>query len=152
MAQDEGIASLRHRVSALVEQEGALLTQAFELSRNGGDRSGVDALFARVQAIQVERNNLKKQIGNVLGTHRLHVASEVWRPGVYDFRHQGGGESVRVRVQQGPLGLQVVLPGQADAVAIETLQGSFDGPLAVDDAAAHPEAPAPRVARREKRN
>jgi hypothetical protein len=152
MAQDESIASLRHRVSALVEQEGALLTQAFELSRNGGDRGGVDALFARVQAIQVERNNLKKQIGNVLGTQRLHVASEVWRPGVYEFRHQGGGEGVRVRVQQGPLGLQVVLPGQADAVAIETLQGSFDGPLAVDDAAAHPEPPAPRAGRREKRS
>jgi hypothetical protein len=124
-------------MSALVEQESVLLTQAFDLSRGGGDRSGVDALFARVQAIQVERNGLKKQIGNALGTHRLHAASEVWRVGVYDYRQEVGGESVRVRVAQGPLGLQVLFPDRARAVSIETMEGTFDGPLAVDDAATH---------------
>jgi hypothetical protein len=139
MAEDNSISSLRSRVSALVEQEGALLTRAFELSRAGGDRRGVDALFARVQAIQVERNSLKKQIGNVLGTQRLHVASEVWRPGIYDYRNQADGEVIRVRVATGPLGLQVLFPGRTKAASIETLNGTFDGPLAVDDAAAHPE-------------
>ena len=54
MGQDISIATLRSRVSALVEQESVLLTQAFELSRGGGDRRGVDALFAQVQAMQVE--------------------------------------------------------------------------------------------------
>ncbi|MCC2673229.1 MAG: hypothetical protein K0R58_176 [Ramlibacter sp.] len=149
MGQDNNIASLRSRVSELVEQEGALLTQAFELSKAGGDRSGVDALFARVQTIQVERNNLKKQIGNVLGTHRLHEAAEVWKLGVYDYREEVGGDSVRVRVMQGPIGLQVVVPGRDAAVNIATLHGTFDGPLAVDDSASHEEAPqAPAASRR----
>lgn len=139
MGQDQSISALRSRVAALVEQEGVLLTQAFDLSRSGGDRSGVDALFAQVQAIQVERNSLKKQIGNILGTQRLHLASEVWRPGVYDYR-LGGGDSMRVRITRGPLGLQVCIPGQRDPVRIETLEGSFDGPLAVDDDATHQDA------------
>ena len=78
MGQDISIATLRSRVSALVEQESVLLTQAFELSRGGGDRRGVDALFAQVQAMQVERNSLRKQIGQVLGSQRLHEAAEVW--------------------------------------------------------------------------
>jgi hypothetical protein len=137
MGQDESIAALRSRLSALVEQEGVLLTRAFDLSRQGGDRRGVDALFAQVQAIQVERNTLKKRIGNIIGTHRLHVASEVWRLGVYDYAQEVGGKSVRVRVTRGPLGLQVVIPDRRDAVSIETLHGTFDGPLAVDDAATH---------------
>lgn len=140
MGQDESIAALRSRLCALVEQEGALLTQAMDLSRGVGDRRGVDALFAQVQAIQVERSSLKKRIGNILGTHRLHMASEVWRLGIYDYRHEVGDESVRVRVTRGPLGLQVLMPGKRDAVSIETLKGSFDGPLAVDDAAAHQDA------------
>jgi hypothetical protein len=151
MGQDTSIANLRSRVTALVEREGALLTQAFELSKAGGDRSGVDALFAQVQAIQVERNSLKKQIGNVLGTHRLHEAAEVWKLGVYEYRHEVGGDCVRVRVTKGPLGLQVLMPGKADAVNIETLHGTFDGPLAVDDAAAHEEpAEAPKPSRRRR--
>lgn len=144
MAQDESIATLRCRVSALVEQEGALLTQAFDLSRAGDDRRGVDALFARVQAIQVERNSLKKQIGNILGTHRLHMAPEVWRPGIYDYREEVGGDRVRVRVTSGPLGLQVLIPGEREPVRLETLPGTFDGPLAVDDDEAHQEASDPR--------
>jgi hypothetical protein len=144
MGQDQSIAELRSRVAALVEEEGVLLTQAFDLSRAGGDRRGVDALFAQVQAIQVERNSLKKQIGNILGTQRLHVASEVWRPGVYDYRHVGG-DTVRVRITRGPLGLQVFMPGKRDAVRIELLEGSFDGPLAVDDDAAHQEVAAPQT-------
>jgi hypothetical protein len=144
MAEDNSISSLRSRVCALVEQESALLTEAFELSRGGGDRRGVDALFARVQAIQVERNSLKKQIGNVLGTHRLHVAAEVWRPGVYDYRSEVGGDLVRVSITTGPIGLQVLMPGQRKPVSIETLQGTFDGPLAVDDAAAHQGAVGPQ--------
>jgi hypothetical protein len=78
----------------------------------------------------------------VLGTHRLHVAAEVWRPGVYDYCHEVGGASMRVRVTQGALGLQVLLPDQGDAVRIETLKGTFDGPLAVDDAATHQDAAA----------
>jgi hypothetical protein len=137
MAEDNSISSLRSRVCALVEQESALLTEAFELSRAGGDRRGVDALFARVQAIQVERNGLKKQIGNVLGTHRLHVAAEVWRPGVYEYRSEAGGELMRVSITSGPIGLQVLMPGQRKPVSIETLHGTFDGPLAVDDPVAH---------------
>lgn len=133
MGQEEDIGALRSRVSALVEQESGLLNRAFELSRAGGDRRGVDALFAQVQAIQVERSSLKKRIGEVLGTRRLHMGSEVWKPGVYDFRPAAGGESVRVRVTTEPLGLKVLMPGRAEAVRIETLEGSFDGPLAVDD-------------------
>jgi hypothetical protein len=144
MGEDDSITALRSRVAALVEQEGALLTRAFDLSRAGGDRQGVEALFAQVQAIQVERNGLKKQIGNILGTHRLHEASEVWRPGVYDYRHEVGRESVRVRVTRGALGLQVLMPGQREPVRIETLRGTFDGPLAVDDSAAHQDAADPR--------
>lgn len=146
MAQDESIATLRSRVSALVEQESVLLTQAFELSREGADGRSVDALFARVQAIQVERNGLKKRIGNVLGTHRLHEAGEVWQLGVYDYRREVGGDVMRVRVTRGPIGFQVHLPHRADAVNIETLQGTFDGPLAVDDAAAHEKTPVPGAA------
>lgn len=142
MEQDTSISALRARVSELVEQEGALLSRAFELSRAGGDRSGVDALFAQVQAIQVERNVLKKQIGQVLGTHRLHEASEVWRLGVYDYRQEVGGDSVRVRVTSGPLGLQVLVPGRRDPVRIESLTGTFDGPLAADDDVA--DAPPPQ--------
>lgn len=141
MGEEQSIASLRSRVAALVEEEGALLTQAFELSRAGGDRSGVDGLFAQVQAIQVQRNLLKKRIGDVLGSQRLHAASEVWKPGIYVYSHEVAGSSVRVRVEKGPLGLQVRLPGEADAVGIETLKGTFDGPVVGDDpgpdAAAH---------------
>ncbi|TFZ00127.1 hypothetical protein [Ramlibacter humi] len=128
----EDLVALRSRVSALVEQESGLLNQAFELSRAGGDRRGVDALFAQVQAIQVERGALKKRIGEVLGTQRLHMASEVWRPGVYDYRPAGGGDSVRVRVTADALGLQAAMPDRREPVRLETLNGMFDGPLAVD--------------------
>ena len=149
MGQEKSIAVLRSRVSALVQEEAALLTQAFEISRNGGDRAGVDALFAQVQALQVERVSLKRELGGMLGTYRMHEASEVWRPGVYDYRREVGAPTVRVRVTTGPLGLQVTLPDRRDPVRIETLEGSFDGPLAGDDAqpapveraAARPRAP-----------
>jgi hypothetical protein len=130
MGPDINISALRSRVTELVEQEGELLTQAFELSKAGADRRGVDALFARVQAIQVERNNLKKQIGNVLGMQRLHEAAEVWKLGVYNYCQEVGGECVRVRVTTGPLGLQVIFPDKPDGVSIERLRGTFDGPLA----------------------
>lgn len=147
MGQEESIGALRSRVTELVEQEGVLLTQAFDLSRGGGDRQAVEALFARVQAIQVERNGLKKRIGNILGTHRLHEAAEVWRPGIYDYRQEVGGEVLRIRVTRGPLGMQVMLPDHKRAVSIESLEGTFDGPLAVDDDATHqdtdPQAGAP---------
>lgn len=135
MGQDQSIASLRSRVSALVAQEGLLLTQAFALNRAGGERQGVDALFARVQALQVERNSLHKQIAALLGAHRLHTASEVWKLGDYDYCEEVGGASERVRVTKGPLGLQVRLPGRQDAVRIEALHGTFDGPLGADGAA-----------------
>ena len=138
MVEEKGIAALRSRVSALVEEEARLLTRAFEMSRNGADRRGVDTLFAQVQAIQVERNRVKKELGNVLGTHRMHVASEVWREGAYDYRAQIGAPPVRVRVTSGPLGLQVRMPGRAEPVRIELLEGSFDGPLSADDADAVP--------------
>jgi hypothetical protein len=146
MGQDDNIAALRSRVTALVEKESVLLTQAFELSRAGGDRRGVDALFAQVQAMQVERNGLKKKIGDVLGTQRMHVAAEVWRPGVYDYRPTDGDHTVRVCVTSGPLGMQVHLPDQRDPVNIAKLKGSFDGPLAVDDAASHQPSAQSRVA------
>ena len=136
MEQEENsIAALRSRVAALVEEEAQLLSRATELSREGGDRRGVDALFAQVQAIQVKRSNLKKQLGNVLGTHRMHTAAEVWRPGVYDYRREVGEPTVRVRVSTGPLGLQVHFPEGSKPVRIETLEGSFDGPLGGDDGA-----------------
>lgn len=151
MGTDKSISSLRSQVAALVAQESALLSEAFELSRAGGDRRGVDALFARVQAIQVERNGLKKEIGNVLGVQRMHVASEVWKLGVYDYRREVGGDSVRVRVTTGPIGFQVFLPGRADPVNIETLPGTFDGPLAVDDAATHEPAPQKSTGRKKAR-
>jgi hypothetical protein len=136
MGQGTSIASLRSRVAALVEQEGTLLSRAFELSQAGGDRRGVDALFARVQAMQVERNSLKKQIGNLIGTHRLHLAAEVWQLGVYNYCQAEGGDCVHVRVTQGPLGLRVLFPGQDEGVRIETLSGTFDGPLGADGGAA----------------
>jgi hypothetical protein len=57
-----------------------------------------------------------------------------------------------VRVTQGPLGLQVHLPGQADPVRIESLEGSFDGPLAVDEAHAAPaDAVAPAAGAKKRR-
>jgi len=134
MGQDVSIAELRSRVSELVSQEATLLGQAFDLSRGGGDRRGVDALFARVQALQLERGGLQKRIGTILGAQRLHTASEVWRLGTYDYCREVGGTSKRVRVTQGPLGLQVHLPGRKDPVRLETLEGTFDGPLAADEA------------------
>lgn len=130
MGEDTSIATLRSRVSALVEQESDLLTQAFDASKAGGDGRGVDALFARVQALQVERNRLQKQIGSLLGTRRMHVASEVWQLGAYDYRPEVGADKVRVRVTQGPLGLQVQFPGRDAPVPVETLPGAFDGPIA----------------------
>jgi hypothetical protein len=136
MGEQNSIASLRSRVSALVDQEAALLSQAFELSRAGGDRGSVDALFAQVQALQVERNGLQKEIGQVLGAQRLHVASEVWKPGAYEYREEVGSDAVRICVDQGPFGLQVSMPGRDRPVNIETLKGTFEGPLAVDGAAA----------------
>ncbi len=145
MGQDQSIAALRSRVAELIEHEGALLNRAFDLSKAGGDRSGVDALFAQVQAVQLERHGLRKQIGDLLGTHRLHSAAEVWKPGIYDYRREVGGASVRVRIAPGPLGLQAFLPGRADGVRLDTLEGNFDGPHAVDDAAVH--GGGPRAAR-----
>jgi hypothetical protein len=128
MDQENSLASLRSRVSVLLEQEAALLSQAMECSR-AKDRQAVDALFARVQAIQVERSSLAKQIATLVGTQRMHVAAEVWKPGTYGYREDVGTDSVRVSVVQGPLGLQVILPGRGDAVGIETLKGTFHGPL-----------------------
>lgn len=132
MPQEPSIAALRSRVTTLVEQEAALLSRAMELSR-AKDRQGVDALFAQVQAIQIERSGLKAQIGNLIGTQRMHVAAEVWKPGVYSYREDVGGHGVRVRVVQGAPGLQVILPGQEEAVHIENLKGTFDGPVATSD-------------------
>jgi hypothetical protein len=120
MGQDISIATLRSRVSALVEQESVLLTQAFELSRGGGDRRGVDALFAQVQAMQVERNSETDRAG--AGHAAPARGSEVWKLGVYDYRRVVGGDPVRVHVTQGPLGLQALLPGQRDPVRIESLK------------------------------
>ena len=132
MGDGTTIAELRSRVTALVEQEGVLLTEAFAASREGGDRRSVDALFARVQALQVERNRLQKEIGNMLGTRRMHVAAEIWRPGAYDYRPEDGGKTVRIEVLQGPLGFQAQLPGRKEPVRIETLRGAFEGPIAGD--------------------
>ena len=134
MGENKNIASLRSRVSALVQQEGVLLAEAFDVSRAGGDRRGVDALFARVQALQVERNKVQKEIGCLLGSQRMHVAAEIWKPGVYEYREDMGDGTVRVRVTKGPLGLQAWMPGRSEPVRLETLQGAFEGPLAVDDA------------------
>ena len=37
-----------------------------------------------------------------------------------------------MQVVQGPLGLQVLLPGSSASVRLETLGGSFKGPIALD--------------------
>lgn len=129
---EEDLSALRSRIAELVEQESVLLAQAFDLGKAGGGRAGVDALFARVQALQMERSRLKQRLGQLLGVQRLHMAREVWQAGMYDYRQEVGGRSVRVRVTKGPLGLQVLLPGQTRAVGIETLEGAFEGPLATD--------------------
>jgi hypothetical protein len=155
MGQDISIATLRSRVSALVEQESVLLTQAFELSRGGGDRRGVDALFAQVQAMQVERNSLRKQIGQVLGTQRLHEAAEVWLAW-YDYRRVVGGDPVRVHVTQGPLGLQALLPGQRDRCGSNRSRGlrwpagAGDGPPAAEREAVAQNARTPARQRKPK--
>jgi hypothetical protein len=136
-------------VSALVEEESRLLSRAFEMSRDEAQRHGVDILFAQVQALQVERGILRREIGNVLGTHRMHVASEVWREGVYDYRDEVGAPPVRVRVVAGPLGLQVCMPGPGEPMRIELFEGRFDGPMSADDAGTHAgETAAPTSARR----
>ena len=132
MEDDRGIAALRSRVTELVKQEAALLSQALELSRAGGDRRGVDAVFAQVQALQVQRNGLQKEIGQFLGTQRLHVASEVCSPGVYEYREDLGSKALRVRVDKGDFGLEVCMPGREQAVGIGKLKGTFEGPLAID--------------------
>ena len=102
MGQEKSIGQMRVRISDLVEQEAVLLSQALELSRERADRAKVDALFARVQAMQVERNGLKKEIASVLGSRRMHVASEVRTPGVYDYREEVGGDTVRVVIIEDP--------------------------------------------------
>ena len=68
----------------------------------------------------------------IVGNCRRALSSraEVWKPGTYNYRHAAGGDVVHVRVEQGPLGLQVAFPGK-DAVPIETLKGTFDGPITV---------------------
>ena len=130
MGEDNSIAQLRSRVTELVEEEGILLSEAFAASKGGGDRRGVDALFARVQALQVERCRLQKEIGNLLGTRRMHVASEIWRTGTYEYRPEDGTPAIRIEVTQGALGFQAMLPGRSAPVRIETLRGAFDGPIA----------------------
>lgn len=132
MDQEDSIGSLRSRVAVLVEEEAGLLTQALALSR-AKDNRGVDALFAQVQAIQMERARLKQRIGNLIGTQRMHVAAEVWQPGTYQYRAEVGGATVRVQVVQGSLGLQVIVPGRPGPVNIDTLHGTFDGPVALSD-------------------
>lgn len=132
MEDDRGIAALRSRVTELVKQEAALLSQALELSRAGDDRRGVDALFAQVQALQLQRGGLQKEIGQFLGTQRLHVASEVCSPGIYEYREDLGSQALRVKVDKGDFGLEVCMPGREQAVSIGKLKGTFDGPLAVD--------------------
>ena len=136
MGQDISIATLRSRVSALVEQESVLLTQAFELSRGGGDRRA-HALFAQVQAMQVERNSEETDRAGA-GRAAPARGSRIWKLGVYDYRRVVGGDPVRVHVTQGPLGLQALLPGQRPG-AIESLRGlsmarsgADDGPPAVE--------------------
>lgn len=136
MGNEEDIGTLRSRVAELVGKESTLLDQAFSLSRAGGDGRGVDALFAQVQALQLERGRLKKRIGELLGSRRLHMGSEVWMPGVYEYCPATGGERVRVRVASGALGLQVVFASLGEPVRIERLDGTFDGPLGVEEAVA----------------
>jgi len=132
MGDEQAIAALRVRVASLVEREGALVAQAMKANREGAGRRAVDALFAQMQALQMERNSLQKQIAGLLGQPRMHVASEVWKTGVYDYRPLAGRDPVRVRVSQGPMGFQVLLPGQPEPVSISRLDGAFDGPLEVD--------------------
>lgn len=128
-AQAEDLAVLRSRVAALVEQESGLLQKAFELNRANGDRRAVDALFAEVQLIQVQRSGLKKRIEHVLGRQRLHTAAEVHAPGVYDYRSSESADVLRVRVTADTLGFKVALPGRANPLRLDALKGIFEGPL-----------------------
>ncbi|MBC5766070.1 hypothetical protein [Ramlibacter albus] len=137
MEPRKSIAELRSHVAALVEQEAGLLQKAFELSRDESSRASVGGIFAQVQKIQRERSAFRKQIGDLLGSSRMHSPAEVWQPGVYDYRSEVGSKSVRARVVAGPLGLLVHIPGQSRAVRIETLAGTFDGPLASDDSTSY---------------
>jgi hypothetical protein len=134
MVPEHDLPALRARIAALVAQEAELLAQAFALSRAGSDRHAVEELFARVQANQLERQGLKARITQRLGGQRLHVAAEVWLQGLYQYRAEVGAAATLVRVEEGPLGLQVRMPGKARPVGIESLPGTFDGPVAADHA------------------
>jgi hypothetical protein len=125
------LSALRTRVVALTEQEGVLLAEALALSRVPGARSKVDLLFAQAQSVQIERSGLKKQIAQLLGTRRLHLGPEVWQTGLYDYTPPDGAGPVRVRVIRAPLGLHVEMQ-EGRTVRIETLPGSFEGPVAAE--------------------
>lgn len=106
------------------------MSQALAVSRERADRRGADALFDQVRILQRERNQVQKEIGSRLGEHRMHVAAEVWKPGIYAYRAEAGGDTERVRISSGRMGLEALLPGRSAAVPIETLHGYFEGPLA----------------------
>lgn len=128
MAQGVDLSLLRSRVALLVDREAELLQQALALSRQGADRSEVDALMAKVQAMQSERILVKQQITRLLGVRRMHSADEVWLPGTYEYSSKVGGNRMLVQVERGPLGLSVRAAG-GEAVRIETMPGFFEGPL-----------------------
>jgi hypothetical protein len=130
-SEHDDLSALRTRVVALTERESALLAEALTLSRVPGARSKVDSLFAQAQSIQIERSGLKKQIAQLLGTRRLHLAPEVWQTGLYDYTPPDGAAPIRVRVTRAPLGLYVEMP-EGKTVRIEALLGSFEGPFAAE--------------------
>jgi hypothetical protein len=123
---------LRQRVAALTQRESDLLEQAFALAKSGGERKAVDSLFAESQSVQIERHGVKKRIAQLLGTRRLHLAREVWQPGTYDYLPGDRETPMRATVTAEPLGLYVMLPGAARAVRIESLGGTFDGPVGTE--------------------
>jgi hypothetical protein len=128
MDQEHDILSLRSRIADMVRQEGDLVSQALQHSR-GGDRQRVDELYVQLHALQLERSGLQRQIAAMLGTRRMHVASEVWRPGDYDYCLEVGGPAVRISVVQDQFGLHAVFPEREQPIAVETLKGTFDGPV-----------------------
>jgi len=139
MAQEHDIPTLRSRIAELVHQEGVLVSEALQHSR-GGDRQRVDDLYMQLHALQLDRTSIQQRIAALLGPRRMHVASEVWRPGEYDYCLEVGGASARIRVVQHQFGLHAIFPGRDQPIAVETLKGTFDGPVASGGAGSAPHA------------
>jgi len=132
MGEKADIGSLRSRIAALVDEEGLLLSRAGASGRRGTGSAETALLFARIEALHAERGELQKVLRHLLGTRRMHVAAEMWQPGLYDYFAEVGCRPLRVRVMQGTAGLEVLMPANNAPVPVHALQGAFDGPVEID--------------------